>query len=68
MRMFGTILKVVGVVLVAWFTFMIGAAIFAATKRRNVEPADPAADEVDLVASFGPWSSAASRAPSAAAP
>ena len=52
--MFGTILKVVGVVLVAWFTFMIGAAIFAATKRRNVEPADPAADEVDLVASFGP--------------
>src|SRR6185436_11750814 len=38
----------------AWFTFMIGAAIFAATKRRDVAPADPAADEVDLVASFGP--------------
>jgi hypothetical protein len=52
--MFGTILKVVGVVLAAWFTFMIGAAIYAATKRRDVVPADPAADEVDLVASFGP--------------
>ena len=26
-------------VLVAWFTFMIGAAIFAATKRRDVVPA-----------------------------
>ncbi len=52
--MFGTILKAVSVVLAAWFTFMIAAAIYAATKRRDVVPADPAADEVDLVASFGP--------------
>ena len=48
--MFGTILKAISVVLLAWFTFMIGAAIYAATKRRDVVPADPAADEVDLVA------------------
>jgi hypothetical protein len=50
----GTILRAISVLLVAWFTFMIGAAIYAATKRKDVVPADPAADEVDLVASFGP--------------
>ena len=50
----GTILRAIGVLLVAWFTFMIGAAIYAAVKRRDVLPPDPAADEVDLVASFGP--------------
>ena len=50
----GTILRAIGVLLVAWFTFMIGAAIYAAMKRRDVAPPDPGADEVDLVASFGP--------------
>ena len=50
----GTILRAISVLLVAWFTFMIGAAIYAAMKRRDVAPPDPDADEVDLVASFGP--------------
>ena len=50
----GTILRAISVLLVAWFTFMIGAAIYAAMKRRDVAPPDPGADEVDLVASFGP--------------
>ncbi len=50
----GTILRAISVLLVAWFTFMIGAAIYAAMKRRDVAAPDPAADEVDLVASFGP--------------
>ncbi|MEW6225373.1 MAG: hypothetical protein AB1627_12175 [Chloroflexota bacterium] len=40
--------------LFGWFLFMIGAMIYAAMKRREVAPTDPAADEVDLVASFGP--------------
>jgi hypothetical protein len=50
----GTVLRAISVLLVAWFTFMIGAAIYAAMKRRDVVAPDPAADEVDLVASFGP--------------
>jgi predicted membrane protein len=50
----GTVLRAIGLLLVAWFTFMIGAAIYAAMKRRDVVAPDPAADEVDLVASFGP--------------
>jgi predicted membrane protein len=52
--MLGSLLKVIGLALVAWFTFVIGAAVFAAMKRREAGPVDPAADEVDLVANFGP--------------
>ncbi len=52
--MTGSILRAISVVLFAWFTFMIGAAIYAAVKRRDVVAPDPAADEVDLVANFGP--------------
>jgi predicted membrane protein len=38
----------------AWFSFLIVALIVAATKRRDAVPQDPAADEVDLVATFAP--------------
>lgn len=48
------ILRVFGVLLAAGFSFVLGAAIFAALKRRDVAPPDPAADEVDIVASFAP--------------
>jgi hypothetical protein len=48
------ILRAISALLFAWFVFMIGAAIYAALKRRDVELPDPTADEVDLVASFGP--------------
>lgn len=50
----GSVMKGLSALLFAWFVFMIGAAIYAAIKRRDVELPDPAADEVDLVASFGP--------------
>jgi hypothetical protein len=52
--MFRTISRAFAVLLLGWFTFVAVAAILAATKRRDVVPQDPAADEVDLVASFGP--------------
>ena len=52
--MVGALAKLIGLALVAWFTFMIGAAIYAATKKRAAVPQDPAADEVDIVANFGP--------------
>jgi len=54
MTMVGALAKLIGLALVAWFTFMIGAAIYAATKKRAAVPQDPAADEVDIVANFGP--------------
>ncbi len=40
--------------LLGWFLFMIGAAVYAATRRRETTTPDPAADEVDLVATFAP--------------
>jgi hypothetical protein len=54
LTMLGSLLKVIGLALVAWFTFVLGAAIYAGIKRRDAGPVDPAADEVDLVANFGP--------------
>lgn len=50
----GSILRAISILLFAWFTFMIGAAVYAAMKRRDVPLPDPKADEVDLVVSFGP--------------
>ena len=46
--------RAISLLLFGWFMFMIGAMIYAAMKRREVVPTDPAADEVDLVANFGP--------------
>jgi len=52
--MFKTISRVIGMILLGWFAFMIAAMVFAATKGRRAVEQDPAADELDLVASFGP--------------
>ncbi len=52
--MFGKLMRALSLVLFGWFVFMIGAVIFAATRRRVTAPQDPAADEIDLVASFAP--------------
>jgi hypothetical protein len=54
MTMLGSLLKVIGIALVAWFTFVFGAAVYAAVKRSGASPQDPAADEVDLIANFAP--------------
>jgi hypothetical protein len=49
-----TILRVFSLLLLGWFLFLIGALVYAATKRREPVPQDPKADEVDLVATFAP--------------
>jgi hypothetical protein len=41
-------------ILFGWFVFVMGAVAFAKVKGRDAVPQDPDADEVDLVATFGP--------------
>lgn len=52
--MFKTIFRVISMILCGWFAFVAVALVFAAIKGRRAVPQDPAADEVDLVATFGP--------------
>ena len=52
--MFKSIFRVISMILLGWFAFVMGAMVFAAVKRREGVPQDPAADEIDLVASFAP--------------
>jgi hypothetical protein len=49
-----TILRALGLLLLGWFAFVMGAMVFAAIKRREAVAQDPKADQVDLVASFAP--------------
>ena len=48
------IARLIGLLVLAFFSFMAGAAVVAWTKKRDALPQDPKADEVDLVANFGP--------------
>jgi hypothetical protein len=48
------ILRALGLLLLGWFAFVMGAMVFAAVKRREAVEQDPKADEVDLVANFAP--------------
>jgi hypothetical protein len=48
------VFRALSFLLLGWFLFVIGAAAYAASKRREVPPPDPKADEVDLVATFAP--------------
>jgi len=50
--MLGKIGRLVAFLLLAWFVFMCSALVLAVIKRRDVEPTEPDADEVDLAASF----------------
>ena len=52
--MFKSLVRFASFVLLGWFVFVTVAAALAATKRREAVPQDPVADEVDLVATFGP--------------
>jgi predicted membrane protein len=54
MAMFGKLMRAISFLLLGWFVFIVGAVIYAATRRREALPQDPASDEVDLVATFGP--------------
>ena len=51
--MFKVLFRVISAVLLAWFAFMVGAAVFAALKGQRAVAQDPAADEIDLVTTFG---------------
>ena len=53
-QMLGTLGRLVAAVLFGWFVFVLAAMGLALLKRRDVVPPAPDADEVDLVASFGP--------------
>lgn len=48
------LLRIFSIALLGWFVFVAVAAALATTKRREAVPQDPEADEVDLVAVFGP--------------
>jgi len=50
--MFSTITRALGIILLAWFAFVCGSAMYALARRRAAVPQDPDADEVDLVANF----------------
>ncbi len=52
--MLGKIGRIVSFLLLSWFVFMVAAMVLAVVKRRDVVAPAPDADEVDLVASFGP--------------
>ena len=52
--MLGNLGRLVAALLFGWFVFMLAAMGLAYLKRRDVVPQEPDADEVDLVASFGP--------------
>jgi predicted membrane protein len=52
--MIGSIGRLVAALLFAWFVFVLAAMGLAFLKKRQVVPQEPDADEVDLVAAFGP--------------
>ncbi len=52
--MVGRLLRLVSFLLLGWFLFMIGAVVYARLKGRDSTQPEPDADEIDLVATFGP--------------
>jgi predicted membrane protein len=52
--MLGRLFKLLSIFLFAWFVFVFGAVVYARLFGRTPVPQEPDADEVDLVATFGP--------------
>ena len=52
--MLGNLARLVAALLIGLVVFVLAAMGLAFAKRRDVPPQEPDADEVDLVASFGP--------------
>lgn len=52
--MLGRLGRIGAFALLGWFVFLVGSLAYAAARRREPVPAEPEADEVDLVATFSP--------------
>jgi hypothetical protein len=52
--MLKAIQRAISLLLLGWAAFIAASAIYAIVRRRDAQPVDPAADEVDLVANFSP--------------
>jgi hypothetical protein len=52
--MLGRLLRALSLLLFAWFAFVMGAVIYAKAMGRQPTTPEPDADEIDLVATFGP--------------
>jgi hypothetical protein len=52
--MLGRLARAASAILFAWFVFVIGAAVYAKLAGRPTTIPEPDADEIDLVATFGP--------------
>lgn len=50
--MFKTVFRVISMILLGWFVFVAGAMAYAAIRGRRTAAQDPAADDLDLVATF----------------
>jgi hypothetical protein len=51
--MFRGLFRIVSMLLLGWFVFIIGAVVYAKLMGRSAVPQAPEADDVDLVATFG---------------
>jgi hypothetical protein len=52
--MLGRLFRALSLLLFAWFMFIMGAVIYAKVKGRDSTTPEPDANEIDLVATFGP--------------
>ena len=52
--MVGRLARLFSLLLLGWFAFLAGAAVYAKAKGRDSVTPEPDADEIDLVATFGP--------------
>ena len=53
--MFRRLFRLVSMLLLGWFAFVVGAVVYAKLMGRIAVPQEPDADEVDLVATFAPF-------------
>ena len=52
--MLGRLGRLFSLLLLGWFAFVVGAAVYAKAKGRDSVTPEPDADEIDLVTTFGP--------------